>query len=97
MAPLIASGPDGMSILFYKSFWHIVGQDATSVVLNALKIGVVPELLNSTFISLIPKIKHTKIFSDYRPISLCNVVYKLISKVLVNRLKKFLASAILES
>ena len=69
----------------------------TLVVLNALNTGVVPKLLNSNFISLILKIKHPKKVSDYRPISLYNVIYKLISKVLVNRLKKFLASAILES
>ena len=86
-----------MSPIFYKSFWHIMGHDVTSVVLNALNTGVVPEFLNSTFISLIPKIKHPKKVSDYRPISLCNVVYKLISKVLVNQLKKFLASTIPES
>ena len=69
----------------------------TSVVLNALNTRVVPKLLNSTFISLISKIKHPKKVFDYRPISLCNVIYKLISKVLVNRLKKFMASAIPES
>ena len=69
----------------------------TLVVLNALNTGVVPKLLNSNFIFLILKIKHPKKVYDYRPISLYNVIYKLISKVLVNRLKKFLASAILES
>ena len=97
MAPLIAPGPDGMSPIFYKSFWHIVGGDVTSVVLNALNSSVVLESLNSTFITLIPKVKHPRRVADFRPISLCNVVYKLISKVLVNRLKMFLASAISES
>ena len=42
MAPTIAPGPDGMSPMFYKSFWHIVGYDVTFVVLNALNTGVVP-------------------------------------------------------
>ncbi|KAK9993986.1 hypothetical protein SO802_023689 [Lithocarpus litseifolius] len=97
MAPLTAPGPDGMSPIFYKSFWHIVGRDVSSVVLNALNSGVIPESLNSTFIPLIPKVKHPKRVADFRPNSLCNVVYKLISKVLVNRLKKFLASAIPET
>ena len=60
MAPLTAPGPDGMSLIFYKSFWHIVGGDVTTVVLNALNSGVVPESLNSTFIALIPKVKHPK-------------------------------------
>ena len=97
MAPLTTPGPDSMSPIFYKSFWHIVGGDVTSVVLNALNSGVVPKSLNSTFIALIPKVKHPKRVADFCPISLCNVVYKLISKVLVNRLKMFLASAISES
>ena len=97
MAPLTTLGPDGMSPIFYKSFWHIVGEDVTTVVLKALNIGVVLDSLNSTFIALIPKIKHPKKVSNFRPISLCNVVYKLISKVVVNCLKKFLASAIPES
>ena len=56
----MANGPDGMSLIFYKSFWHIVGGDVTTVVLNALNSGVVPESLNSTFIALIPKVKHPK-------------------------------------
>ena len=87
---LTAPGLDGMSPIFYKSFWHIVGKDVVEVVLSALNSGVIPESLNSTFIALIPKIKDPKKFFDFRPISLCNVVYKLIAKVLVNRLKMIL-------
>ena len=90
MAPLITPGPNGMSHIFYKSFWHIVGKDVIEVFLNALNLGVVSDSLNSTFIALIPKIKDPKKVSDFRPISLCNVVYKLIAKVLVNRLKLIL-------
>ena len=97
MVPLTAPGPNGISPVFYKSFWHIVREDVTTVVLKALNTGVVLESLNSTFIALTPKIKYPKKASDFRPISLCNVVYKLISKVVVNRLKKNLAKAIPES
>ena len=60
MAPTTAPGPDGMSPIFHKSFWHIVGDDVTSIVLNALNSGIVHESLNSTFISLIPKVKNLK-------------------------------------
>ena len=97
MAPLTAPGPDGMSPIFYKTYWHIVGKDVTTMVLNALNSGVVHKSLNPTFISLIPKIKNLKRVSDFRPISLCNVVYKLITKVLVNRLKFFLSNLVFES
>ena len=65
--------------------------------LQALNSRIVPESLNSTFISLIPKVKNPKKVSEFRPISLCNVVYKLIAKVVANRLKKLLAKMILDS
>lgn len=55
MAPLTALGLDGMSPIFYKSFWHIVGEDVNAVVLNALNSSIIPESINTTYISLIPK------------------------------------------
>ena len=57
MASLTAPGPDGMSPIFYKSFWRIVGKDVNEVVLIALKLGIIPESLNTTFIPLSPKLK----------------------------------------
>ena len=97
MAPLIAPGLEGMSPIFYKSFWHMVGEDVTIVVLRALNLGIVPESINTTFITLIPKIKNPKKVYDFKPISLCNVIYKLIAKVVANRLKKFLANSVPDS
>ena len=97
MAPLTAPGPNGMSPVFYKTFWHIVGEDVTMVVLQALNSGIFPESINTTFIFLIPKIKNPRKVSDFRLISLCNVIYKLITKVVANHLKKFLANSILNS
>ena len=79
-----------MSPIFYKSFWHIMGNDVTVVVLKALSSSNVPESINTTFISLIPKIKNPKKVTDFRPISFCNIIYKLIAKVVANQLKKFL-------
>ena len=97
MASLTTPGPDGMSLVFYKSFWHIVRKDVTAVVPQALNSGIVLESINTTFISLIPKIKNPKKVSDFRPISLCNMIYKLIVKVIANRLKFFLTKSIPDS
>lgn len=97
MAPHTTSGLDGMPPIFYKFFWHVVGEDITTVVLCALNSGIVPESINTTFISLIPKIKSPKKVLDFRPVSLCNVVYKLIAKLVANRLKNFLANTIPDS
>ena len=79
-----------MNALFYQKFWHIVGNDVTAAVLDFLNSrNMVPEI-NHTHIVLIPKVKSLEKMSDYRPISLCNVIYKIISKVLANRLKLIL-------
>ena len=72
-----------------------MGEDVTTVVLRALNSGIVPKSLNTTFISLIPKIKNPKKVSNFRPVSLCNVIYKSIAKVVVNCLK--MANSILDS
>ena len=53
MASLIMPRLNGMSPIFYKSFWHIIGEDVTAVVLKALNSGVVPAEINSTFISFL--------------------------------------------
>ncbi|XP_050211436.1 uncharacterized protein LOC126661625 [Mercurialis annua] len=80
MGPTKAPGPDGMPAIFYNSYWHIVGEDVVSCVLDVFNIGVMPERVNHTYITLIPKTANPETMKDFRPISLCNVVYKLIAK-----------------
>jgi hypothetical protein len=90
MAPLKAPGPDGLPADFFQNHWDLMGEEVCLAVLNSLNSGILPENLNMTHIVLIPKKKNPTTVMDFRPISLCNVLYKLISKVLANRLKKIL-------
>ena len=90
MHPLKSLGPDGMSAVFYQHFWALVRNEVCNAVLDYLNNGIFDTSINDTFITLIPKIKDPTRITEYRPISLCNVLYKLIAKVLANRLKKVL-------
>ena len=96
VAPLKALRPDGMPPLFFQHFWGVVDRDVTNSVLSWLNTGTIPHLINHTFITLIPKTKNPEFVTQYRPISLCNVLYKIFSKVLANRLKNILPAIITE-
>ena len=85
-----ASRPDGMNALFYQNFWHIVGNEVIDAVLDFLHTGHMVPDINYTHIVLIFKVKKLEKMVDFRPIGLCNVLYKIISKVLANRLKLIL-------
>jgi hypothetical protein len=91
---LKAPGPDGLHAIFYKKFWHIIGEDITGAVLQAINDKKIPEGWNETIIVLIPKVDNPEEVSQFRPISLCNVVYKIISKMLAARLKVILPDII---
>jgi hypothetical protein len=80
-------GPDGFNVGFYLSAWSWIGDDVTNVVRNFYNTGIIPPQLNDTHIALIPKKLACHMPSDFRPISLCNVIYKIIAKSLANRLK----------
>ena len=97
MHPTKASGPDGMSAIFFQKYQDVVGNDITCMVLNVLNSDVSIADINQTNITLIPKINCPLKMSDFRPISLCNVIYKLVSKVIANRLKNILPQIISEN
>ena len=90
MRPDKAPGPDGMTALFYQQFWDIVKHDLTLMVNKFLFEGHIANGLNDTNICLIPKTTKPNEMAQFRPISLCNVSYKIVSKVLCQRLKKVL-------
>lgn len=90
MHPDKAPGPDGMTPAFFQKHWSIVGADVVKMVSNFFQDGVIPDDLNATNIVLIPKKKNLVSLGELRPISLCNVLMKVITKVLANRLKGLL-------
>ena len=97
MHPCKAPGPDGMHAIFYQRFWHIVGDDVFTFVSNILHGSLSPSCVNNTNIALIPKVKSPKKAAEFRPIALCNVLYKLVTKALVIRLKEFLPNIVSEN
>ena len=97
MHPEKSLGPDDMNPAFCQRFWHIVGEDVISACLQFVKDCSFPAGLNYTSIVLIPKKQKPEMLSDMRPIALCNVLYKIISKMLANRMKLVLDLVISDS
>jgi hypothetical protein len=80
-------GPDGWTVEFFLAFFDIVGNELLEVVEELRMLGKVSGAMNATFIALIPKSDKPDSFGGFRPISLCNLVYKIISKIIATRLK----------
>ncbi|GJZ25345.1 RNA-directed DNA polymerase, eukaryota [Tanacetum coccineum] len=81
-----APGPDGFTFGFYRHFWHIIHTDVYAAVRYFFLNTDIPKGCNSSFIALIPKIPNANLVKDFRPISLIGSLYKIIAKVLANRL-----------
>lgn len=87
-------GPNDWSIKFYLAFFDLLGQDLLKVINHCSLTGKTPSATKATFIALIPKSDKPASFNDFRPISLCNCLYKIMAKILVNRLKPILSAHI---
>ena len=83
-----------MHAIFYKKYWDLLGDDLVTEVLEAVNLAKIPEGWNDTMIVLIPKVNNPTLVSQFRPISLCNVVYKVISKMQASRLRSILSEVI---
>jgi hypothetical protein len=89
-----APGPDGLNAKFFQTYWETIGGGVTQTALDILNNGGNPNTLNNTHICLIPKHNHPTTPADYRPIALCNVILKIITKTIANRIKTILPEII---
>lgn len=90
-------GLDGFSSYFYQQCWDIVANDLLDAVVDFFQGASLPREITSTTLVLLPKNNNASKWSEYKPISLCNVLNKIITKILATRLAKVLPSIIIEN
>ncbi|WZZ05910.1 hypothetical protein YC2023_091831 [Brassica napus] len=95
--PNKAPGPDGLTSGFFKGAWSVIGAETTTSILQFFSSSFLPASANATILSLVPKYPGASKLSEFRPISCLNTVYKVISRLLVRRLKPILPHLILPS
>ena len=96
MGPSKAPGPDGFTAGFFQRHWALVKDSVLSAVLGFLNRGEMSNEVNKTVLVLIPKVTNPQELTQFRPISLCNVLYKICSKAMANRLRGVLDDIISE-
>ncbi|KAI0494109.1 hypothetical protein KFK09_024240 [Dendrobium nobile] len=92
-----APSPDGYNFEFYKKAWPLINTQICKAVKFFFQSGTLPKRAKATAIALIPKGHHASNISDFRPISLCNIFYKIIAKILTNRMKDIMPHIIHKS
>lgn len=97
MHPDKASGPVGLNPTFFQKFWPIMGQEVFKYCKDWLRTKSIPGELNCTNVVLIPKKENACCLRDLRPIALCNILYKIMAKVLANRMNEVLPFIISEN
>lgn len=90
MGSFKAPGPDGFQPVFYQRCWETVGASVVRFVLLFFQTGTLPEGTNDALVVLIPKVLKPESITQFRPISLCNVLFKIITKAMVGRLKSII-------
>lgn len=93
--PNKAPGPDGLTSAFFKSAWDVLGEEVTRSIQHFFNSSFLPATANATILTLVPKFPGASKISDFRPISCLNTIYKVISRLLVTRLKPILPQLIL--
>lgn len=85
-------GPDGMTVTFYKQYWGIVHEAIVREIQDFFQHGRLKPSFNHTFLALIPKMRWAARVDQFRPIALCNVTLKIITKIITGRLLNLLES-----
>ncbi|KAL0449242.1 UNVERIFIED_CONTAM: LINE-1 retrotransposable element O protein [Sesamum latifolium] len=83
-------GPDGYSASFYKAAWPVIGDKVTRAVMEFFINGRLLKQINATLLVFIPKVQAPAFVSDFRPISCCDVLYKAITKIIIQRIREVL-------
>ena len=89
-----APSPDGVNGFFFQKMWYLIGGEVTQAIKSFFGSGKLLREVNNTYIALIPKKQNSAQLKDFRPISCCNFMYKCISMLLANRLKRMLPNVI---
>ncbi|KAK2652935.1 hypothetical protein Ddye_012791 [Dipteronia dyeriana] len=92
--PNKAPGPDGFNAHFFKITWDIVSEDVINANQEFFRSGYLLKELNTTILVLVPKIPNPFTMKDFRPISFCNTLYKIIAKIIANRIEPCLPDII---
>lgn len=95
MGPLKALGPDGIQATFYQRARSAVGEEVSYGEIRMLNGDRLPQKMVDAILILIPKTEHPESIKQFRYISLCNVSFKLVTKILVNRLKTVMEEIVL--
>ena len=94
LKPLKAPSLDGIHAGFFQAYWQQVGTSMVNEVFKVFQSSTMPSHLNKTLITLIPKHLGDDCLAAFRPISLCNTVYEVVTKIIVKRLRPFLPKLI---
>lgn len=97
MAPLKAPGPDGLSPCFFQKNFEVVKDSTVYFIKEAFAQGNFSTHMNEALILLIPKIEKLEEMAQFRPIALCNVISKVIIKILANQIKPLMSKLVTEN
>lgn len=94
MHPFKAPGIDGLQAIFFQSQWHVIGNFVCNLIQDIFRHPEQVSKINETLITLVPKVDPVVSICNFRPIILCNVSYKIITKILAQRLRQMMGSLV---